>query len=135
MKKYLLVLCCLLGVATAQAQNDDAAMVGANMMSELKADSISSDSTDVLAFFCNRDTMEYRFMATKREINGTDTVFRSAYAQDFMLCITDSTDEGYRMEYVATDFDHEDTIKVDPQVSSSASRVASWYSGSAMWGS
>lgn len=106
MKKYLLVLCCLLSVATAQATNDDAAMV---------ADSISSDSTDVLAFFCNRDTMEYRFMATKREINGSDTVFRSAYAQDFMLCITDSTDEGYRMEYVATDFDHEDTIKVDPQ--------------------
>ncbi len=102
-----MALCCLITVMVAHAQNDGAAMA--------PADSVAADSTDVVAYFCNRDTMEYRLMATKKDINGNDTVWRSAYAIDFMLCITDSTADGYRMEYVATDFVRMDTISADAQ--------------------
>ena len=138
MKRLVIIVCSLLAIAATQARNNSAAPAAQsnNPKTEVQSDTIAPDSIPVVAYFCKRDTMNYRYTVTQRveqshpstplssSVNGgiaavtptdipTDTVYKSAFVLDFMLCITDSTPDGYRMEYVATDFFKEDTISVD----------------------
>lgn len=74
---------------------------------------VDTAETNVIAYFCKRDTMKYNLQYLQFEATANDTVVKSYYEQDFQVCITDSTAEGYRLEYIATGFSREDTITVD----------------------
>ena len=69
--------------------------------------------TNVIAYFCKRDTMEYNYTSEHYFAMGTDTIVKSFYSQDFRLVVSDSTDTGYRLTYTITAFEREDTIRVD----------------------
>ena len=95
---FLLAVCCLT-FSQVVAQDD---------VEEEEA------TTDVIAFFCKRDTMEYYYVASKYIEMPTDTIVKSCYDTTFSLCVTDSTAESYQLEYVAKEFSMTDTITVDP---------------------
>ena len=109
MKRVLLTFIlnlCLASVAmTAWSQN--------LAMKQEKAD----DAIAVVGYFSKNDTMTYRQMHYKYIIQGNDTTVSEDYREEFMIVVTDSTSEGYKMKYIPLSFNLRDTSKVTSQIS------------------
>lgn len=63
------------------------------------------DSTvSVIAWFNKYDTVTYMVGKSSWEINGTDTVRTAFLPMKVRICVVDSTDMGYKMEYTFIEF-------------------------------
>ena len=58
----------------------------------------------VVAYFCKNDTMTYRQTHNKYKIQGNDTTVSESYEEEFMIVVTDSTSDGYKMKYIPLSF-------------------------------
>ena len=100
MKKtlLLLILClsCVAMTAWSQKNQEDPA-----------------DVINVVGYFCKNDTMTYRQMHYKNKIQGNDTIVSENYREEFMIVVTDSTSEGYKMKYIPLSFTLRDTTIPD----------------------
>ena len=67
------------------------------------------DVINVVGYFCKNDTMTYRQMHYKNKIQGNDTIVSENYREEFMIVVTDSTSEGYKMKYIPQSFTLRDT--------------------------
>lgn len=103
MKRLLALLGAVLCLCVANAQDSQ------------QNEEEGGEETNVVAYFCKRDTMQYSFQSVKYKANETDTIIKSVYHIDFTLSVADSTSNGYRLEYVMTNFEREDTIRTDAQ--------------------
>ena len=88
MKKTLLLsILCLASVAmTAWSQN---------LNQEEPENEIA-----VVGYFCKNDTLTYELTHNKYKIQENDTTVSDSYVQEFMIVVTDSTSNGYKMKYV-----------------------------------
>ena len=64
----------------------------------------ADSSVNVVAYFSNNDTTEYRETHMKYQIIENDTTYQSAYYEDYALVVRDSTAEGYTIECISKDF-------------------------------
>ena len=71
------------------------------------------DVINVVGYFCKNDTMTYRQMHYKNKIQGNDTTVSESYVEKFMIVVTDSTSEGYKMKYIPQSFTLRDTTIPD----------------------
>ena len=71
------------------------------------------DVINVVGYFCKNDTMTYRQMHYKNKIQGNDTIVSENYREEFMIVVTDSTSEGYKMKYIPQSFTLRDTTIPD----------------------
>ena len=96
MKRSLLTLIlnlCLAYVAmTAWSQN--------LMLNQEKPE----DEIAVVGYFCKNDTMTYRQTHNKYKIQGNDTTVSESYVEEFMIVVTDSTSDSYKMKYIPLSF-------------------------------
>lgn len=68
-------------------------------------DSVAADSNiTVVSYFCKRDTFIYCIGESSWKIKKKDTIRLSALSTQVMLTVTDSTPQGYNMEYTFLDF-------------------------------
>ncbi len=87
-----------LAMTTVFAQNEN----------ENDTDNEAEDVINVIAYFAKNDTMRYRFTDIEMKIKGTDTTQIHSIAEEFMLVVTDSTSEGYRMEVTPLNYSIEE---------------------------
>ena len=64
----------------------------------------ADDAIAVVGYFCKNDTMTYRQTHNKYKIQGNDTTVSESYEEEFMIVVTDSTSDGYKMKYVPLSF-------------------------------
>lgn len=64
----------------------------------------SEDEIAVVGYFCKNDTMTYRQTHNKYKIQGNDTTVSESYVEEFMIVVTDSTSDGYKMKYIPLSF-------------------------------
>lgn len=70
----------------------------------------STDSVvEVVGWFCVGDTLEYELSSRLAEVVGNDTTILESACDEFRVCVTDSTKNGYVMEYQLTDVAMADT--------------------------
>ena len=62
------------------------------------------DVIGVVGYFCKNDTMTYRQTHNKYKIQGNDTTVSESYEEEFMIVVTDSTSDGYKMKYIPLSF-------------------------------
>ena len=62
------------------------------------------DVIAVMGFFCKNDTMTYRQEHIKYKIEGNDTTVSKHYEEEFMIVVTDSTSDGYKMKCIPLSF-------------------------------
>ena len=62
------------------------------------------DEIAVVGYFCKNDTMTYRQTHNKYKIQGNDTTVSESYVEEFMIVVTDSTSDGYKMKYIPLSF-------------------------------
>ena len=100
MKKTLLLsIWCLAGVAmTAWSQN-------------LNQDEPEGEIA-VVGYFCKNDTMTYRQTYNKYTIEENDTAVSDSYEEEFMIVVTDSTSDGYKMKYIPLSLTHDDAYRI-----------------------
>lgn len=55
---------------------------------------------DVVGYFYKNDTLTYELTHYKYKIQENDTTVSDSYVQEFMIVVTDSTSEGYKMKYI-----------------------------------
>ena len=60
----------------------------------------ADDAIAVVGYFCKNDTMTYRQTHNKYKIQGNDTTVSESYVEEFMIVVTDSTSDGYKMKYI-----------------------------------
>ena len=96
MKKTLLlsILCLSCVAMTAWSQN---------LNQEEPEDEIA-----VVGYFCKNDTMTYSQMHYKYTIQENDTAVSEFYEEEFMIVVTDSTSDGYKMKYIPLSFTYHD---------------------------
>ena len=58
----------------------------------------------VVGYFCKNDTMTYRQTYNKYTIQENDTTVSESYEEEFMIVVTDSTSDGYKMKYIPLSF-------------------------------
>ena len=103
MKKTLLLsILCLSSVAmTAWSQN---LMLGQEE---------PENKIEVVGYFCKNDTMTYRQRHSKCIVQENDTTLSEtvseSYVEEFMIVVTDSTGEGYKMMYIPQSFTFDTT--------------------------
>ncbi len=115
MKKSLLSFMlnlCLAGVAmTAWSQN--------LMLSQEEPE----DEIAVVGYFCKNDTMTYRQTHNKYKIEGNDTTVSESYVEEFMIVVTDSTSDGYKMKYIPLSFTLHDADTVTNLMTNAMSQL------------
>ena len=115
MKRVLLTFIlnlCLASVAmTAWSQN--------LAMKQEKAD----DAIAVVGYFSKNDTMAYRQTYNEYKIEGNDTTISESYEKEFMIVVTDSTSEGYKMKYIPLSFTLHDTDTVTSLMTNAMSQL------------
>ena len=62
------------------------------------------DEIAVVGYFCKNDSMTFRQTHQKYKINEGDTTISEDYVEEFLIVVTDSTSEGYKMKYVPLGF-------------------------------
>ena len=67
------------------------------------------DEIAVVGYFCKNDTMTYRQTHNKYKIHEGDTTVSESYVEEFMIVVTDSTGEGYKMKYIPQSFTFDTT--------------------------
>ena len=67
------------------------------------------DSTvAVIGYFCKNDTLEYLRTQGKIKIIDNDTTVQNQIREKFMIVVTDSTSDGYKMELIPVSYEAED---------------------------
>jgi len=103
---------CLAGVAmTAWSQN--------LMLSQEEPE----DEIAVVGYFCKNDTMTYRQTHNKYKIEGNDTTVSESYVEEFMIVVTDSTSDGYKMKYIPLSFTLHDADTVTNLMTNAMSQL------------
>ena len=94
MKKTLLlsILCLSCVTMTAWSQN--------LMLNQEEPE----DEIAVVGYFCKNDTMTYRQTHNEYKIHENDTTLSESYEEEFMIVVTDSTSDGYKMKYIPLSF-------------------------------
>ena len=82
-----------------------------------------ADSIAVVGYFCKNDTMTYRQTHNKYKINGNDTTVSESYEEEFMIVVTDSTSDGYKMKYIPLSFTLHDADTVTSLMTSAMSQL------------
>lgn len=73
-------------------------------------DSYAEDSTiTVIAYFCKRDTLIYWIDESVWNVKAKDTILTATLSTQVMLTVTDSTPQGYNMEYTYLAFQTDTT--------------------------
>ena len=91
--RTICLLACLISVAmTAWSQN--------LMLSQEEPE----NEIAVVGYFCKNDTMTYSQTYTKYKIENNDTTVSKSYEEEFMIVVTDSTSDGYKMKYIPLGF-------------------------------
>ena len=67
------------------------------------------DEIAVVGYFSKNDTMAYRQTYNEYKIEGNDTTISESYEEEFMIVVTDSTSDGYKMKYIPLNFTLHDT--------------------------
>ena len=81
------------------------------------------DEIAVVGFFCKNDTMTYRQTHNKYKIEGNDTTISESYEEEFMIVVTDSTSEGYKMKYIPLSFTLNDADTVTSLMTNAMSQL------------
>lgn len=89
MKKILLIVFLAVMGMSAQAQ-------GVTLQNQEEEDSTIA----IIGYFCKNDSMTYRHIQGKEKIVGNDTTSMNEIAEEFMIVVTDSTSDGYKMELI-----------------------------------
>ena len=92
MKQYYLLICLIALAMSAWSQN--------LVLEQEEAD----DAIAVVGYFCKNDSMTFRQTHQKYKIQGSDTTVSESYEEEFMIVVTDSTSDGYKMKYVPLSF-------------------------------
>lgn len=96
MKKFFFTLFALLSLTTyAQEANPDS-------------------TVDVVAYFSKNDSIKYTYIHNEFSVSEkNDTTNTMHIWHDFLLVVTDSTKEGYKVQYTLLDFSKPDTSSTD----------------------
>lgn len=62
------------------------------------------DEIAVVGYFCKNDSMTFKQTYKKYKIQEGDTTVSEAYEEEFLIVVTDSTSNGYKMKYVPLSF-------------------------------
>ena len=112
MKKiFVFALIALLASMTMNAQN---------LALELEE---GDDVIGVVGYFCMDDTMTYRLTHKEYKIQGNDTTASESYEKEFMIVLTDSTSDSYKMKYIPLSYTLHDANKVTGLVSNAMSQL------------
>ena len=68
----------------------------------------SENEIAVVGYFCKNDTMTYIQTYNKYSVQENDTTVSESYEEEFMIVVTDSTSDGYKMKYIPLSFTHHD---------------------------
>ena len=110
--RTICLLACLIGVAmTAWSQN--------LVLEQEEADDVIA----VLGIFCKNDTMTYRQEHIKYKIEGNDTTVSESYEEEFMIVVTDSTSNGYKMKYIPLSITLHDADTVTSLIANATSQL------------
>lgn len=93
MKKFFSIAFMAFFVLTVQAQ-------GMTLENQEEEDSTIS----VIGLFCKNDTLAYQRVQGKEKIIGNDTTVLNEVVEEFMIVVTDSTSDGYKMELIPMSF-------------------------------
>ena len=83
----------------------------------------SEDEIAVVGYFCKNDTMTYRQTHNKYKIQGNDTTVSESYVEEFMIVVTDSTSDGYKMKYIPLSFTLHDADTVTNLMTNAMSQL------------
>ena len=81
------------------------------------------DEIAVVGYFCKNDTMTYRQTHNKYKIQGNDTTVSQSYEEEFMIVVTDSTSDGYKMRYIPLSFTLHDADTVTSLMANATSQL------------
>ncbi len=81
------------------------------------------DEIAVVGYFCKNDTMTYRQTHNKYKIQGNDTTVSESYVEEFMIVVTDSTSDGYKMKYIPLSFTLHDADTVTSLTTNAMSQL------------
>ena len=101
MKRLFLALCVLTVVLAAHAQG--------NALIETDEDSTLA----VIGYFCKNDSLVYDYTYQKQRIKDADTTTTVDVTTRFLIVVTDSTSEGYKMVFVPQSQEKGKTIYED----------------------
>ena len=108
---FILNLCLACVAMTAWSQN--------LMLSQEEPE----DEIAVVGYFCKNDTMTYRQTHNKYKIQGNDTTVSESYVEEFMIVVTDSTSDGYKMKYIPLSFTLHDADTVTSLMTNAMSQL------------
>ena len=108
---FLLNLCLASIAMTAWSQN--------LMLSQEEPD----NEIAVVGYFCKNDTMTYRQTHNKYKIQGNDTTVSQSYEEEFMIVVTDSTSNGYKMKCIPLSFTLHDADTVTSLIANASSQL------------
>ncbi len=81
------------------------------------------DEIAVVGYFSKNDTMAYRQTYNEYKIEGNDTTISESYEKEFIIVVTDSTSEGYKMKYIPLSFTLHDTDTVTSLMTNAMSQL------------
>ena len=81
------------------------------------------DVIEVVGYFFKNDTITYRQTHNKYKIQENDTTVSESYVEEFMIVVTDSTSDGYKMKYVPLSFTLLDADTVSDLMTNAMSRL------------
>ena len=81
------------------------------------------DEIAVVGYFSKNDTMTYRQTHNKYKIQGNDTTVSESYEEEFMIVVTDSTSDGYKMKYIPLSFTLHDADTVTSLMTNAMSQL------------
>lgn len=97
MKKISLILCCLPLVLCS-------IFVRAQDHQVQDAETEQDSTVDVIGWFEKNDTLDYWIYENRLKINDNDTTMTAGVASKVRLVVTDSTSNGYKMDYTFLEF-------------------------------
>ena len=83
----------------------------------------AEDAIEVVGYFCKNDTMTFRQTHNKYKIQENDTTVSESYEEDFMIVVTDSTSDGYKMKYIPLSFTLHDADTVTSLMTNAMSQL------------
>ena len=81
------------------------------------------DEIAVVGYFSKNDTMTYRQTHNKYKVQGNDTTASESYVEEFMIVVTDSTSDGYKMKYIPLSFTLHDADTVTSLMTKAMSQL------------
>ena len=81
------------------------------------------DVIEVVGYLSKNDTVTYRQTHSKYKIQGNDTTVSESYVEEFMIVVTDSTSDGYKMKYIPLNFTLHDADTVTSLMAKATSQL------------